>query len=77
MQSKKWTINWQDVKHIIKWTAIFFAAPILMYLAQLTADLNTNKIITTLVPSTLTIGAIEGWALGIAINFFLSLQKDK
>jgi len=77
MQSKQWTINNRDIKDIIKWTAIFFAAPILIYFAQITADLETNKIITTLVPNAVTIGAIESWAVGIAINFFLSLKKGK
>ena len=76
MQSEKGKLNWNDIKQIAKWTAIFFAAPVLMYLAQLEGQLDKG-VITTLIPNANTIGAIEGWALGILINFFLSLKEGK
>lgn len=69
-------LNVTDLRKIFRDTLIFFAAPILMYLAQLSGTLALNKIILfpDLVPTLLTIGALEGWAIGIVINFILKLQ---
>ncbi len=69
-------VNKADLKKIARDTAIFFAAPILVYFGQLSGVLAQNKVIVwpDLVPSIGTIGAIEGWAIGIAINFFLKLR---
>lgn len=69
-------VNKKDLLKIARDTARFFAAPALMYLAQLQGTLTQNHtlILTDFIPSTLTIGAIYGWAIGIAINFFLKLR---
>lgn len=72
-------VNKTDLKKIARDTAIFFAAPVLMYLAQLTGTLNQNHIINLndFIPNLTTIGTIEGWAIGIVINFFLKLSNSK
>lgn len=69
-------VNEKDLKKILRDTLVFFAAPIVMYLGQLSGSLSQNGVIllTDFVPSLMTIGAVEGWALGIAINFFLKLS---
>lgn len=69
-------VNDKDLKKIARDTAIFFAAPIFMYTAQLTGTLNQNQIllVNDFIPSATTIGAIQGWAIGIVINFFLKLK---
>lgn len=69
-------VNIVDIQNIVRSTAIFFAAPILIYLAQLTGTLTQSHIIlgNEFLPNTMTVGAIEGWAVGIAINFFLKLR---
>lgn len=68
-------VNPADLKAIAKWTAIFFAAPALMYLGQLQGDLSSNHVITSFLPSLTTIGAIEAWGLGAVINFLLKLTN--
>ena len=75
--SKVWQLNPDELKKIAKYTAIFFAAPVLMYLVQLQGDMNSNGIITLkdMAPNAITIVAIQGWFLGIVINFFLGLSK--
>ncbi len=72
-------VNEKDLKKIARDTAIFFAAPSLMYLAQLTGSLNANHILYfhDFIPNSMTIGTIEGWAIGILINFFLRLNNSK
>lgn len=77
--SPQWKVNPAEIKKIAIVTAIFFAAPVIMYLGQLQGTLSTNHIIylNDFVPNAVTIGAIEGWAIGIAINFFLKLKDGK
>lgn len=72
-------VNKKDVVKVLRDSVIFFAAPILMYLGQLQGILTQNHIVVwkDLVPSLMTIGAIEGWAIGIAINFFLKFNDGK
>lgn len=74
--SPAWKLNIADLRKITRDTLIFFAAPILTYVGQLSGTLSQNHIVLVhdLVPSFVTIGAIEGWAIGIAINFFLKLK---
>ncbi len=74
--SPKGTVNTKDLKKILRDTLIFFGAPILMYLSQLMGTLNVNKVLLLpdFIPTILTIGAMEGWLIGIAINFFLKFQ---
>jgi len=70
------TVNKKDLKKIALDTARFFVAPVLMYLAQLTGTLSINKVLlgVDFVPSLMTIGAIQGWGIGVGINFFLRLR---
>lgn len=72
-------VNKSDLKKIARDTAIFFAAPILTYLAQLTGSLNQNGVvgISDLTPSLVTIGSVQGWFFGIVVNFFLKLSDGK
>lgn len=69
-------VNERDLKKIARDTAIFFAPVILIYLGQVQGTLNQNNIIllNDFIPNLMTIGAIEGWAIGIVINFFLKLR---
>ncbi len=69
-------VNETDLRKIARDTMIFLAAPALIYFGQLSGTLAQNGVILfpDLVPTLLTIGAIEGWAIGIAINFFLKLK---
>lgn len=69
-------LNKKDIKKVLRDTAIFFAAPALMYLGQIQGTLAQNQLVLAheLIPNLVTIGAIEGWAIGIAINFFLKLN---
>ena len=75
----KWQVNQQDLIKIGKSTLIFFAAPILMYLAQLVASLSETHVLLLkdFIPNLATLGTIEGWAIGIAINFFLKLRDGQ
>lgn len=75
--SPQGTVNTADLSSIARSTAIFFAAPALMYLAQLTGTLNQNHFISLseFIPSWTTLGTIEGWAIGILINLFLKFQN--
>ena len=77
--SPKWTVNRADLIKIFRDTAIFFAAPCLMYLAQLSGTLNQDGILhfNDFFPTSMTIGAVEGWGISIAINFFLKLTDSK
>lgn len=77
--SPQWKVNPADIKRIAIQTAIFFAAPTLMWLAQIQGVLAHNGIayLSDFVPNSMTVGAIEGWAIGIAINFFLKLSNSK
>ena len=70
-------VNSTDLKKIARDTAIFFAAPVLMYLAQVQGSLSQDGIVTLndLVPSLMTIGAIQGWGISIIINFFLKFSN--
>lgn len=68
-------VNPADLQAIAKWTAVFFAAPILMYLGQLQGDLSTHHFIVSFLPNLTTIGGIEGWGISIVINFFLHLTN--
>lgn len=72
-------VNIEDIKKIAKYTAIFFAAPILIYLAQLTGTLSQNGVLfgSDFLPNVQTVGAIEGWGVGILVNFFLKLRDGK
>lgn len=72
-------VNKTDLKKIARDTVIFFAAPALMYLGQLQGILAENSILEfrDFVPNPVTIGAIEGWAISIAINFFLKFSSGK
>ena len=74
--SERGDLNARDWKKIARDTAIFFAAPSLMYLGQIQGTLSANGslILSDLSPSLMTIGAVQGWAIGIAINFFLKLN---
>lgn len=69
-------VNKADLQKIARDTAIFFAAPILMYVGQLSGTLSINHVVLfpDLAPTLTTIGAIEGWLIGIIINFFLKLR---
>lgn len=69
-------VNKKDLAKILRDTLIFFAAPILIYFGQLSGTLTNNGVITMsdLLPTLVTLGAIQGWFIGIAINFFLKLQ---
>lgn len=69
-------INPADLRKITRDTIVFFAAPSLMYLAQIQGILAKNSILlwNDFIPNQVTIGAIEGWAIGIAINFFLKFN---
>lgn len=75
--SPKWKLNVADLKKIAIYTAKFFSIPIVMYLGQLVST-NTSAsgftALKDLVPNTVTLGGIYGWALGIALNFFLKLN---
>lgn len=77
--SPKWTVNKEDIKKIAVDTARFFSVPLLMYLAQLTGTLNNNNVLVAadFIPSLVTIGAIQGWGLGILVNFFLKFSNEK
>lgn len=70
------SVNKRDLKKIATDTLIFFAAPILLYLGQVQGTLNQNHIVVweDFIPNLMTIGAIEGWAIGIVINFFLKFR---
>lgn len=70
-------VNKADLKKIGRDTIIFFAAPTLMYVAQLSGTLSNNGVIlmADLTPTLVTIGAIQGWLIGIVINFILKLQN--
>lgn len=72
-------VNDKDLKKIARDTAIFFAAPALIYLAQVQGTLAQNSIVLLpdLIPNSYTIGAIQGWVVSIAINFFLKLSDGK
>ena len=74
--SPRWTVNKADLIKILRDTAIFFGAPTLMYLGQLSGTLTQHGVLKLpdLTPTVMTIGAIEGWAISIAINFFLKLN---
>lgn len=69
-------VNQKDLSKIARDTAIFFAAPALMYLGQLSGTLANNHVLTLpdFIPSLMTVGTIQGWAMGIVINFFLKLK---
>lgn len=72
-------VNEKDLKKIARDTLIFFAAPLLMYLGQLSGTLSQNGFLTgtDLLPTLITIGAIQTWLLGIGINFLLKLQDGR
>lgn len=72
-------VNKEDLQRIVIATLIFLAAPILLYAAQLQGTLTQNHVLffSDLVPNLMTIGAIEGWFIGIIINFFLKLSDGK
>lgn len=76
--SPKGKINKRDLKKIARDTVIFFAPACLVYLGQLQGDLARSGTLALmdLVPSSVTLGAIYGWGLGIAINFFLRFQSS-
>lgn len=71
-------VNKTDLKKIARDTAVFFTAPTLIYLGQLQGTLAQNNILALndFIPNMMTIGAIEGWAIGIAINFFLKFSNS-
>lgn len=69
------TVNKLDLESIAKSTVIFLAAPALLYLGQLQGDLSNNQIITSFYPNLVTVGAIQGWLLGVVINFFLKFTN--
>lgn len=71
-------VNATDLKKIARDTLIFFAPVILIWLSQLQGQLNNGNFATLkeLAPNAVTMGAIYGWALGIATNFFLKLRKE-
>jgi len=77
--SPRGQLNELDLRKIANSALIFFAAPILMYLGQLQAILTQEAMVSTgdFIPNFTTIGAIEGWAVGICINFFLKLRDGK
>lgn len=77
--SKVGFVNKEDIKKIIRDTIIFFAAPLLMYAGQLSSTLALKHIILgpDFVPNLTTIGTIEGWAIGIVINYLLKLNNGK
>jgi len=77
--SPKGKVNKTDLKKILRYTVIFFAAPTLIYLAQLQGTLSHNGDLSLVdfAFSKETRGAIYGWGLGIAINFFLRLNNNK
>ena len=70
------SVNKADLKKIATDTVIFFAAPLLMYVAQLNGTLGNNGFLNGVdfIPTTATIGAIQGWFIGIVINFILKLR---
>lgn len=72
-------VNAADLKKIALNTAQFFSAPALIYFAQLMGTLNTNHflLIPDFIPGLMTVGAIEAWAIGIAVNFFLKFNDGK
>ena len=72
-------VNEKDLKKVAMDTLIFFAAPLLIYLAQVQGTLTQNHIVILkdFIPSLMTIGAIEGWAIGIVINFLLKLRDGR
>lgn len=73
------TVNKADLQKIARDTFVFFAAPILTYFGQLSGTLSQKGVLlfSDFVPTLITIGAIEGWAIGIGINFFLKLNDGK
>jgi hypothetical protein len=70
-------VNKADLLKIGRDTLIFFLAPTLMYVAQLSGTLSNNGVIllADLAPTLATIGAIQGWMIGVVINFTLKLQN--
>lgn len=77
--SPKGTVNDVDLRKIMRDTAIFFAAPALIYLTSIQGIISQNGFVglRELAPDPVTIGALEGWGIGIAINFFLKLNSRK
>jgi hypothetical protein len=71
------TVNRKDLKKIARDTLIFFAAPITVYVLQVSNTLTQNGIVyaSDLMPTVMTVGAIQGWLIGIVINFLLKLQN--
>ncbi len=74
--SPEGSVNKADLRKITRDALIFFAAPLLIYFSQISGTLAQNGIVLfhDLIPTLLTIGAIEGWAIGIAVNFLLKLN---
>lgn len=72
-------VNAEDLKRVANQALIFFAAPILIYFGQLSGTLAQHGVVLPkdFVPTLMTVGAIEGWFVGIVINFFLKLNNGK
>lgn len=77
--SPQGTVNKADLQKIARDAAIFLAAPILVYFGQLSGTLGQKGVvlIPDLAPTLGTIGAMEGWFIGVVINFFLKLNDSK
>lgn len=75
-KSKKWDLNKWDVAKWLRNLLLFFIPLFLVYLGQLSADLDQHKHITTLLPDEQTIGALELYAINALTDLFLKYKNE-
>lgn len=76
--SKKWTINKQDIKKIIKNALIFVSPVVLVYLGSVLVNIKVDGFqLKDFNPSVEAVTAIMLWSINTLIDIFRKLQAGK
>jgi len=76
MESKKWSLNSEEIKKFLKNTSIFFAPLALLYLGFVISEINKDGLqITDFVPTNPVIGAMVLYVLNVLVDFFKKLGQ--
>lgn len=78
-QSKKFDLNWGDIRNQIKASIVWLAPLVVLYIAQLQGALIDHKtlILADLTPNEMTVGGIQLYVINQAYGIFNKFVAGK
>lgn len=78
-QSKKFDLNWGDIRNQIKASIVWLAPLVVLYIAQLQGALMDHKTLTLadLTPNSMTVGAVQLYVINQAFGLFNKFVSGK